>query len=185
MNAIEALRHREHARWARQDVRARAKHADVARACGPGPFAAALELGGAIGELTALVAPRCRLIQTLDASPTGAALTRRRLTAVAGSRVRVVQGVIPRDLPPGPFDLVILADVLDTLAPADLRATLDALRVRTRPRARVVAVHPDRALDGHPLSTGLIHRWLRAQPWLIALEHHDRAGYVLDVLERR
>src|SRR6202012_6104676 len=49
----------------------RAKYDATLRACGPGPFAAALELGGSIGVFSARLAPRCRALTTIDFSPTG------------------------------------------------------------------------------------------------------------------
>ena len=37
----------------------RKKYAATLAACGPGPFACALELGGSIGVFSAMLAPRC------------------------------------------------------------------------------------------------------------------------------
>ena len=48
----------------------RDKYAATLEACGPGPFAHALELGGSIGVFSALLAPRCRALTTIDAAPT-------------------------------------------------------------------------------------------------------------------
>ena len=50
-----------------------AKYAATLDACGPGPFASALELGASIGVFTARLAPRCRRLITLDAAPTAVA----------------------------------------------------------------------------------------------------------------
>ncbi|HEY4278409.1 MAG TPA: class I SAM-dependent methyltransferase [Conexibacter sp.] len=187
MIAFEALYRHDPDPWRYRDSPdERARHGDIVRACGSGPFAAALELGGSIGELTALIAPRCRVVETIDASPTAVALARHRLSSTVGCRVHVTQGVIPRDLPRGPFDLVVAADVLHHLSARDLLATLEALRARTRRGARIVAVHRVGSASGcRPLSAALIHRRLRALSWLASIERHDRGAYLIDALERR
>ena len=59
----------------------RLKYAATLEACGPGPFRAALELGGSIGDFSALLAPRCRALTTIDFSPTAVDAARRELRA--------------------------------------------------------------------------------------------------------
>src|ERR1700760_3939198 len=57
----------------------RAKYAATLAACGPGPFACALELGGSIGVFSALLAPRCKRLLTVDVAPTAVVRARSRL----------------------------------------------------------------------------------------------------------
>ena len=66
----------------------RAKYAATLDACGPGPFASALELGGSIGVFSARLAPRCRSLTTIDLLGDGR----------VGRRSRA------RSVPPGPSD---------------------------------------------------------------------------------
>ena len=47
----------------------RRKYEATLTACGDGPFADALELGGSIGVFSALLAPRCERLTTIDAAP--------------------------------------------------------------------------------------------------------------------
>ena len=47
----------------------RDKYAATLAACGPGPFARGLELGGSIGVFSALLASRCERLDTIDGAP--------------------------------------------------------------------------------------------------------------------
>jgi SAM-dependent methyltransferase len=163
----------------------RAKYIATLRACGPGPFARALELGGSIGVFSALLAPRCVVLDTLDFAPTAVAQAAERLGAFPGARVRV--GVIPRDLPPGPFNLVVASEVLYYLDAAALGRTLAALRPRMAPGARLVAVHLRRGGSERPLRARAVHLALRRCGWLrsIRVSDQEEQAYLLDVLVRR
>lgn len=161
----------------------RDKYAATLDACGDGPFASALELGASIGVFTALLAPRCAALATIDLAPTAVAAARRRLTA--DEHVRVVLGTLPDDLPVGEYDLVVASEILYYLAPDALRETLRRLRSVMLEGARLVAVHwrptgPDRRLDATA-----VHAALRAQPWLEPVHCGGSDEYRLDVLRRR
>ena len=74
----------------------------------------ALELGGSIGVFTALLAPRCRPLVTLDAAPTAVAAARAHLAGVDGAghaevRLGDDSGVTS---PTAPFDLVVASEIL-------------------------------------------------------------------------
>lgn len=210
--AFDALYRRDPDPWGYRDrPYERAKYVDTLRACGPGPFAAALELGGSIGEFTALLAPRCRRLRSLDASPAAVELARERLTALptgalrdgvaqrdtiprssdaagghaaAGAAdVRALLGTIPADLPRERFDLVVASEILYYLPQADFDATVAGLRERLLPGGRLVAVHYAPPGPERPLTAAAVHAALRAQPWLTSVERSDRGDYLLDVLE--
>jgi len=161
----------------------RAKYAATLDACGPGPFASALELGGSIGVFSALLAPRCRALVTVDFSPTA---VRAAQNALAGHpQARAFVGEIPLDIPAGWFDLVVASEVLYYLAPEALTATLPALEARMAPGARLVAVHWRRPGPERPATAQEVHDLVGRQPWL----EHVCAGpddeYLLDAWERR
>ncbi len=61
----------------------RRKYEATLTACGGGPFADALELGGSIGVFSSLLAPRCDRLTTIDAAPTAVASARRRLAGAS------------------------------------------------------------------------------------------------------
>jgi hypothetical protein len=161
----------------------RHKYAATLAACGPGPFARALELGASIGVFSASLAPRCRHLTTIDAAPTAVELARRRLANVPN--VQILEGAIPGAITGGPYDLAVASEILYYLSAEELEATLDRLRGATTPGARLVAVHWRADGPERPLSADDVHATLVRQPWLQTVARADTEDYRLDVLERR
>jgi 2-polyprenyl-3-methyl-5-hydroxy-6-metoxy-1,4-benzoquinol methylase len=161
----------------------RDKYAATLAACGPGPFAHALELGASIGVFSAMLAPRCRRLTTIDAAPTAVALARGRLANTPG--VQILDGAIPGAIPDVPYDLVVASEILYYLTGDEFRSTLDRVRELTRPGARLVAVHWRPDGPERPLSAADVHATLQREPWLGSVERADTDEYRLDVLERR
>lgn len=164
----------------------RAKYAATLAACGPGPFASALELGASIGAFSTLLGPRCRRLITMDSAPTAVALARARLAgdeALAHVDVRVA--TVPGEIPGGPFDLVIASEILYYLDASELLTTLERLRRVTVRGARLVAVHWRRPGPERPLSAVEVHATLRSAGWLSISYTGHTADYLLDAGERR
>ncbi|MDQ6745711.1 MAG: nodulation S family protein [Actinomycetota bacterium] len=161
----------------------RAKYAATLAACGPGPFAAALELGGSIGIFTAALAPRCQTLTTIDAAPSAVQLARRRLAGQ--DRVQVILGTIPADIPPASYDLVVASEILYYLPPPDLEATVATIVAVLAPGARLVTVHWRPAGAERPFTAEAVHARLRREPCLRPTREDHSADYLLDVLERR
>jgi hypothetical protein len=181
---FEARYRREGDPWGYRDrPYERDKYARTLAACGAGPFAAALELGGSIGEFSALLAPRCRRLVSVDASPTAVAAARDRLAALPQAEPRL--GTLPGDLPDGHYDLVVASEILYYLAPAALAATLIGLRPRMAAGATLVAVHYEPPGPERPFSAAAVHARLRGLSWLRSRRAERGPGYLLDVLERR
>lgn len=147
-----------------------------------GPVGAALELGSSIGVFSALLAPHCRTLVTIDASPTAVAAARHRLR---GRPVETIVGAIPQDVPRRPYELVVASEILYYLTPAELDDTLELLRDCTAPGARLVAVHWRPPGPERPFDAAEVHTRLRAAPWLAVIRTGGTAEYLLDVLERR
>jgi len=160
----------------------RDKYAATLAACGPGPFAHALELGASIGVFSAALAPRCRRLTTIDAAPTAVELSRRRLTNAPG--VEIMEASIPAGIPDGPYDLVVASEILYYLTADELEATLDRIGGQTQPGSRLVAVHWRPAGSERPLTADEVHATLRHALWLRTLHRGDTDAYRLDVLER-
>jgi cyclopropane fatty-acyl-phospholipid synthase-like methyltransferase len=161
----------------------RDKYAATVEACGEGPFAAALELGGSIGVFSALLAPRCRSLVTIDASATAVTAARRRL---AGQQaVTAIAGTIPQDVPRRDYDLVVASEILYYLSAPQLAETLDVVRACTRPGARLVAVHWRSPGPDRPMTAAAVHHRLTRLPWLATVAAAGTGEYLLDVLERR
>lgn len=161
----------------------RQKYAATLAACGLGPFRSALELGGSIGVFSALLAPRCRRLTTIDAAPTAVSTARRRLLDHA--HVTAITGSIPADIPPGPYDLVVASEILYYLPAESLEHTLQALSQRLTSGGRLVAVHWRPEGAERPFSARDVHRRLRGESWLASSGSRSRAEYLLDVFERR
>jgi SAM-dependent methyltransferase len=159
-----------------------AKYAATLAACGPGPFAHALELGASIGVFSAHLAPRCLRLTTIDYSPTA---VRRASAALAGHRqARALLGAIPEDLPEGRYDLVVASETLYYLHAAALAQTLEMLEGRLASGGRLVCVHWRPAGPERPLTANQVHDVVRRQRWLRELQTECRPEYLLDVLER-
>lgn len=161
----------------------REKYEATLAACGAGPFRRALELGGSIGIFTAALVPRCRRMVTVDAAPTAVESARRRLAEQP--QVEVVHGRIPRDIPPGSYDLIVASEILYYLEPDDLEATLGVLEARLEPGARLVAVHWRPSGPERPFTAAEVHARLRRSPALVTIKAGGTTDYLLDVLERR
>jgi trans-aconitate methyltransferase len=161
----------------------RKKYAATLAACGSGPFECALELGGSIGVFSAMLAPRCRRLITIDAAPSAVRTARRRLAGCEW--VEVLEGVIPGAIPDGPYDLVVASEILYYLTAEELEATLDRLEAQTAPGARILAVHWRPRGPERPLSASQAHAALRARSGLELIEPGGTWDYWLDVLRRR
>lgn len=161
----------------------RRKYAATLKACGPGPFACGLELGGSIGVFTAQLAPRCRRLVTVDAAPTAVTAARERLADA--EQVEVILGVVPDAIPVARYDLVVASEILYYLDARELEATLRTLAASTAAGARLVAVHWRPPGPERPLDAAQVHATLERQAWLEHAETRSTADYRLDAWERR
>ena len=161
----------------------RAKYDATLRACGPGPYARALELGSSIGVLSAKLAPRCDALVTIDGAPTAVADARRRLAAA--NNVEMILGRIPEDIPDGPYDLVVASEILYYLTEDAFGATLRRIRDQMRFGARLVAVHWRTPGAERPFTAAEVHDYVRQAGWVSPVQRADTADYLLDVVERR
>lgn len=160
----------------------REKYAATLTACGDGPFAVGLELGASIGIFSALLAPRCRRLVTVDAAPTAVADARARLSG--HPHVEVILGEIPGAVPDEAFDLVVASEILYYLTPAQLAGTLSMLERQMVPGARLVAVHWRPAGPERPRDAEAAHGALRGRPWLAAVHRGGTDDYLLEVMTR-
>jgi SAM-dependent methyltransferase len=160
----------------------RRKYAATLAACGPGPFACALELGGSIGVFSAMLAPRCERLVTVDVSPTAVAQARPRLAEHAAADPIV--GAIPAAVPRLPFDLVVASEILYYLSDDELAGTLSMLQRCMVAGARLVAVHwrprgPERPRDAEEA-----HAAVANAPRLTRVQRAGTDDYLLEVFRR-
>ncbi len=162
-----------------------AKYDDTLAALGERDFVSGLELGCAIGVLTARLAERCAHLDALDASPT--ALARARDRTAGHGDVALHEAVLPEGLdavPGGPWDLVVASEVLYYLDARLLRDLLARLEARMAPGGLLVAVHWTGSAPSHPQHADSVHAALRTRPALRPLRQDVRDGYRVDLLER-
>jgi SAM-dependent methyltransferase len=116
-----------------------AKYAETLRALPRAHYADALEVGCANGVLTALLAPRCDRLLAVDPSPTALAAARAR----CGDLPQVVfeERSLPAQAPAGPFDLILLSEVIYYWDRGDLARMADYLRGGLRSGGDLLLVH--------------------------------------------
>ena len=160
-----------------------AKYAATLAACGTGPFRSALELGASIGVFSAMLAPRCDALTTIDFAPTAVRQAREAMRAHAHARVTL--GTVPQAISDATHDLVVAAEILYYLDADALTATLARLRQTIADRGRLVIVHWRPDGPERPHSAASVHHRVQALPWLETVADRSTGDYLLHVLERR
>ncbi|MBO0921890.1 PIG-L family deacetylase [Cellulomonas sp. zg-ZUI222] len=152
-------------------------------------YARGLEVGCAIGVLTAGLAARCDALTATDVAE--AALERARERLADAPHVRLVRGALggagDDALPDGPFDLVVLSEVGYYLSWPDLTAALPDLLARLAPGGTVLACHWRHPVADYPLPGDAVHRALTRAAREADLAHlveHREADLLLDVWSR-
>lgn len=159
------------------------KRAATVAACAPVlRRKATLELGAANGVLAAELAGFSARVVAIEAVEAAAALARGRLSELPGAEV--VEGLVPNDVPVGPYDLIVASEILYYLDEPSYRRTLDALPDWLDHGGRLVAVHWRTEGAERPRSADQVHADLRAAPELVPIEEHTTDDYRLDVLLR-
>jgi predicted TPR repeat methyltransferase len=146
-------------------------------------FARGLEVGCSIGVLTSRLATVADSLVATDISERALEAA----TARNASRPHVSfanQG-LPKDIPCGPFDLIVLSEVLYYLDRNDLRAATDAVIERMALGGEVLLVHwlweTDYPLMGDEAAEGFLRR---AGPRLTIVQQARTERYRLDHLRR-
>jgi trans-aconitate methyltransferase len=158
------------------------KYAIAAASLPRAHYRRAYEPGCAVGELTRLLASRCDEILATDAVE--AAVRQAQDNVHDLENVRVSVASLPRDLPEGPFDLIVVGDLLYYLSAPDQQATINGLVDSLEPDGDLLAVHfrnrdQTGAYDGHNA-----HALITAHPSLTPLIHHDDEWFLLTIWRR-
>ncbi len=164
----------------------RAKYEDTVAALEGRRFRRAVEVGCAIGELTARLALRCDDLLGVDIAE--AALAQARTRNAATPHVRFARLALPDEAPPGRFDLIVLSEVLYYFSRADLARVADWVCAALEPDGVVLLAHwlgetPDYPLTGDEAVEAFVtattpalttdRRWRRA---LYRLDRRVRPG---------
>lgn len=130
----------------------REKYDATLAALGEPIYRRVLEVGCSIGVLTAKLAKRSGRLLAIDASQTAIDAAREN----APSNVTFETRVLPGDFPEGPFDLIVLSEVLYYFSEADLRVAADLCCAALAPGGEMVLCHwlgeTDYPLTGHQAS---------------------------------
>ncbi|TCM14412.1 nodulation protein S (NodS) [Novosphingobium sp. PhB165] len=102
-------------------------------------FSAALEVGCANGILTQQLAARCDRLLAVDVSGTALAAARRRCADLPN--VTFEERKMPAEAPEGPFDFVLLSEVVYYWDDADLTRLAQFLAFSVRAGGHVLLVH--------------------------------------------
>jgi cyclopropane fatty-acyl-phospholipid synthase-like methyltransferase len=115
------------------------KYARTLAVLGDEPLGSVLEVGCSIGVFTAALARRCRHLVATEVSPTALDQARRRCAALPNIAFRLARS--NADDLGGPYDLVILSEVVYFWDDADLAAFAERLEQALTPGGRAILVH--------------------------------------------
>jgi SAM-dependent methyltransferase len=102
-------------------------------------FGSVLEVGCANGVLTERLAPYCDRLLAVDVSATALAIAARRCAALP--QVSFEQRRMPAEAPAGPFDLVLLSEVIYYWDSVDLTRLAEWVQQAVRSRGHLLLVH--------------------------------------------
>jgi len=145
-------------------------------------YARAFEPGCSLGLLTTDLAARCDAVVAYD--PSRAAVDTARAAVTTRSNVEVRQGSVPKDWPPGTFDLVVLSEVAYYLAPRDLTQLVDRCIGGLAEGGTLLACHWRHEVEDYPATGDEVHTVMGERRELHRLVHHLEEDFVLDVWSR-
>lgn len=108
-------------------------------ACGDRTFGRAVELACAIGETSHALAPRCLRLLAIDSSRTAIRYAVKHHGRTP--RLRFAEAELPAQMPSGPFDLIVVSELVYYLSLRALRDLLRRLTRATAPGGRIVVLH--------------------------------------------
>jgi SAM-dependent methyltransferase len=145
-------------------------------------YGAAFEPGCSVGMLTGMLAPRCDRLLSCDMA---AAAVKTAAEHTAGlPNVTVEHRAIPRDWPPGRFDLIVFSEFLYYFAGSDLDAVLGLALAALRPGGTLLAVHWRHPVTDYPRSGDDVHEVLAARAGLAELASHTERDFLAHVYVR-
>jgi SAM-dependent methyltransferase len=100
-------------------------------------YQSGLEVGCAIGVLSALIASRCEYLVAVDGSSAAIDEASRQQLL----NVRFVKAFLPDEFPDGTFDLIVLSEVLYYFSEQDLRTLAQKCLASLQPTAEMILCH--------------------------------------------
>ncbi len=120
----------------------------------------AIELGCGNGVFSALLAPRCQALITIDGNRQAVQLAEQRLAD--SSHVTVIQGVIPDALPTAKpaFDLIIISEILYYLSLNDIETVITWIQQNLAISGTLLCCHWRYEIDGFTMNGETAHQRL-------------------------
>jgi cyclopropane fatty-acyl-phospholipid synthase-like methyltransferase len=150
-------------------------------ALGARRFTRALEVGCSIGVFTAMLAPYCGELLAVDASEKAVALARERLSHLAN--VRVERRTMPEEMPEGPFDLIVVSEVLYYFDRDTMLTVLGSLQRSLGSGGTLLAVHWRHQTQTYPLQGDEVHGLIRSGTSLSLVSAETTPDYRLELYE--
>ena len=142
----------------------REKYLATVRALSKPQYIAALEVGCAIGVLSALLAPRCDRLIAVDGSPTAIEEAKQQDLP----NVRFETAFLPGEFPRASYDLIVLSEVLYYFSESDLGRMADECLRSLKAGGDIILCHwlgeTDYPLTGHQASDLFAAAVARQQP---------------------
>lgn len=150
----------------------------------PNPrYSNALEVGGSIGVLTALLAQRCDSLLSLDVSQIAQQKAIARCQDLPQVRFKIAQ--VPQDYPDEMFDLTLLSEVGYYLSWDDLKTTQQLIIEHLQVGGHLLLVHWTLFAKDYPLTGDEVHNsFLELDTDLKHLTGWRQERYRLDLFER-
>jgi SAM-dependent methyltransferase len=161
----------------------RDRYAWTLAALGGRRYRRALEVGCSLGIFAEQLATHCDELLAVDISEVSVARATERLAGL--THVRVERRTLPAEMPEGPFDLIVCADVLVYWTAAELRSAVRAFTAALSEGGVLLAVHYRPKVRIQPLRGDEAHDTLAAEASLALTLHEVRGEHRLDRFERR
>ena len=142
----------------------------------------AFEIGGSIGVLTALLAPRCDSLLSIDVSQTAQAQAIARCQDLPQVRFKIAQ--VPQDYPDEMFDLTLVSEVGYYLSWDDLKQTQQLIIKHLEVGGHLLLVHWTLFAKDYPLTGDEVHDSFMELDDLKHLKGLRKERYRLDLFER-
>ncbi len=142
----------------------------------------AFEPGCSVGVLTGMLAPRCDRLLSCDVAMAAVKAAAEHTASVPN--VTVEHRAIPRDWPPGQFDLIVVSEFLYYFAGHDLDEVIGLAVAALRPAGTLLAVHWRHPVADYPRSGDDVHAALSCRDGLAPLGSHIESDFAAQVFIR-
>ena len=154
------------------------RYFEILRALDSRRYGRAFEPGCSIGVLTARLASICEHVDAIDISSTAVRQARHHCAHLSNVCIRC--GSLPKDAPPGTFDLVVLSEIGYYFDRQDLFKVGSHIVERLKPSGVLLAVHWLGHSEDHLMDGDSVHEILNRLDGL-TLEFSERhAGFRID-----